>query len=406
MKDSKYKEVNPAKGTLVDQKEYVFETDGTNLRQTILLDGIDHRRTISNDICEVYKVMGIEAARQCLLNEIRLVLRAYDIYVNFRHLALLCDAMCVRGYIMPINRNGINRVDVGPLRKCSFEETLDMLLEAAAFSQTDPLTGVSENVMLGQLCRLGTGCFDLVMDPSKFKEPKYIPDQSVELPTNDRMEMINIGPGGMDTPMQLNTPAPGNYTPTPRTTYDYYDSLASFTPVYGANNSSPGYSPSRMGSPEILNSGAYGGPSPGYILASPIVNRESSPTYSPGAGLQYNPTSPHYSTSNSPSMSSGSGSVNKTYSPLSPSYSITSPKYSPSYSPRSPNYSSAHASNTPSSQQNPNTSYTPNSPAYARGMNYNPVSPAYEKNLQSVREDEGEESQEEDDEEETKTNKK
>jgi len=62
------------------------------------------------------------------------VLKSYDIYLNYRHLALLCDVMTKGGYIMPINRTGINRVDVGPLRKCSFEETLDMLLSAAVFS--------------------------------------------------------------------------------------------------------------------------------------------------------------------------------------------------------------------------------------------------------------------------------
>jgi len=207
---------------------------------------------------------------------------------------------------------------------------------------------------------------------------------------------------GYDTPMQVNTPAPmGNYTPTPRTTFDDYAG-ASFTPGPQMTAISPTYTPSRVESPTTnLGSGGYV-VSPGYIHNTSPMSSGQSPYY--GSGLHYNPTSPHYSTSNSPSMSSGAGS-SRIYSPNSPSYSLNSPRYSPSYSPRSPNYTSAHSSNnTPSSSQNVNTqTYTPNSPAY-RGGFYNPVSPAYEKMLQPVREDEGEESQEEEDEEE-KTNK-
>lgn len=65
---------------------------------------------------------------------------------------------------MAISRNGINRVYSSPFRKCSFEETVDILIKAAGFSINEPLKGVTENVMLGQLCRLGTGYFDIIMD--------------------------------------------------------------------------------------------------------------------------------------------------------------------------------------------------------------------------------------------------
>jgi len=177
---------------LVNQREHVLETVGTNLREVMLLNGIDHRRTISNDICEVYSVLGIEAARQCLMNEIKLVLDGGGTYLNYRHLSLLCDAMCVRGYIMPMNREGIYRVDVGPLRKCSYGDPVDILLKAGAFSQSDPVTGVSENIMLGKFCRMGTGIFDLVMDPSKAKEAMFIAEQSGEEVKSERMEIVNM----------------------------------------------------------------------------------------------------------------------------------------------------------------------------------------------------------------------
>lgn len=63
-----------------------------------------------------------------------------------------------------ITRHGINRVDSGPLRKCSFEETAEILLEAAFFGEHDPLSGITENIIFGQLAHYGTGSFDLIVD--------------------------------------------------------------------------------------------------------------------------------------------------------------------------------------------------------------------------------------------------
>jgi DNA-directed RNA polymerase II subunit RPB1 len=93
----------------------------------LCLEKVDIKRTISNDIQEILKVLGIEAVRLSLINEIRFVLGAYGIYVNYRHLSTLCDVMTHRGILTGITRNGINRTEVGPLRKCSFEETVDIL---------------------------------------------------------------------------------------------------------------------------------------------------------------------------------------------------------------------------------------------------------------------------------------
>ena len=70
---------------------------------------------------------------------------------------------------MAVTRHGINRVDSGPLLRASFEETVEQLMEAATFSEKDPLKGVTENIMLGQLCPLGSGMFDLVLDPNGLK---------------------------------------------------------------------------------------------------------------------------------------------------------------------------------------------------------------------------------------------
>lgn len=99
---------------------------------------IDSKRTYSNDINEIYEVLGIEAARQAFINEFKEILKPYSIYINHRHLMVLADWMSVRGNLTPINRNGINRVrDVSVLRKASFEETADVMFGAAVFSEID-----------------------------------------------------------------------------------------------------------------------------------------------------------------------------------------------------------------------------------------------------------------------------
>lgn len=84
-----------------------------------------------------------------MLNELSSVLGAYGIYVNYRHLAVLCDVMVQKGRLTSITRHGINRLDTGPLRKCSFEETCEILIEAGLHSEVDKLTGVTENVIMG-----------------------------------------------------------------------------------------------------------------------------------------------------------------------------------------------------------------------------------------------------------------
>ena len=93
--------------------------------------------------------LGIEAARLSLIHELRFVLNSYGIYVNYRHLSTLVDVMALRGRLTSITRTGINRVDSGVLRKCTFEETVEILLEGAMFGELDTLGGISENVILG-----------------------------------------------------------------------------------------------------------------------------------------------------------------------------------------------------------------------------------------------------------------
>ena len=145
-----------------------LETDGSNLKDLLMIkEYIDIHKCFSNDIIEVYETFGIEAARTVLLNEIRNVIQFDGSYVNVRHLELLVDTMTYRGGLMSITRHGINRNDTGPLMKCSFEETVNVLINAAVNSQIDHLRGVTETIMLGKTSKIGTGFVDILLDVDK-----------------------------------------------------------------------------------------------------------------------------------------------------------------------------------------------------------------------------------------------
>ena len=149
------------------ESEWVISTSGTNMVDVMSHPGIDYTQTVSNDINEIYDLLGIEAARQALYNELFAVIDSAELYVNYRHLALLVDTMTNRGYMLSIDRHGINRVDFGPLAKCSFEETTDMLIKAGIFAEVDRINGVSANIMLGQIPPCGTGDCDVLIDEHK-----------------------------------------------------------------------------------------------------------------------------------------------------------------------------------------------------------------------------------------------
>ena len=91
-------------------------------------------------------------------------------YINNRHIELLCDAMTCKGELTSINRQGINRGDVGPLAKCSFEDTTDQLIKAGIFGEIDYLEGVSSNIMMGQKIHAGTNNCEILLDEEKLMD--------------------------------------------------------------------------------------------------------------------------------------------------------------------------------------------------------------------------------------------
>ena len=164
-KYTKYNEDNNKFDNIV---EWVLDTDGTNLIDILANQNVDSTRTISNDIREIYDTLGIEAARNALYKE--LVAVTSEGSMNYRHMSLLIDTMTYKGQLMSIDRHGINRGDIGPLAKSSFEETTDMLINASIFAEYDKVNGVSANVMLGQQPPCGTGDCKILIDEQHMYE--------------------------------------------------------------------------------------------------------------------------------------------------------------------------------------------------------------------------------------------
>ena len=170
-------------GVYTKKESWVLDTTGTNLLHVLGLDYIDAKRTVSNDIQEVYRVFGIEAARQAIYNELAEVFD--DSPINYHHVSLLCDRMTVSSSMISIFRHGINSDDIGPIAKASFEETPEMFLKAARHAELDPMRGISANVMCGQEGYYGTSAFQVMINMDEMM--KY---DSVEYKHTDDNEDI------------------------------------------------------------------------------------------------------------------------------------------------------------------------------------------------------------------------
>ena len=406
-----------------ERAEWILETDGSNLLEVLSHPDVDYTRTISNDVCEIADVLGIEACRGSILKEIQTILSSYGLYVNYRHLAILVDAMTSRGHLMSITRNGINRVDHGVWQRATFEETVEILFDAAAMAESNTLKGVSENILMGQQCPFGTGMFDLILDEQMLMNTIEIKgnvdnvrsyqkgdnsestmssdDEETDEPwildtdnvsDNAQTPKLNTDstpmaydPNGHGTPSMSNVQTPMmddgavEWSPEPMlnskspAVFDGYSSGTGNDGSSSSSSESPMYSPGSDGD----NSPVYSPTSPAYSPTSPAYS-PTSPAYSPTSPA-YSPTSPAYSPT-SPAYSPTSPA----YSPTSPAYSPTSPAYSPTspavYSPTSPAYSPTSPAYSPTSPAYSPTSpaYSPTSPAYSpTSPAYSPTSPAY-----------------------------
>lgn len=161
-------------------KKWFLETQGTNLMDILTTPGVDTTRTLSDNMWEIYSILGIEAARAFLIRETTKIISFDGTYVNPRHFALLVESMTRTGILTSVNRDGIPR-DVGPLAKGMFEKAVDNFAEAAAFTENDLIKGVAGAVMMGTTAdKAGTGGVE-VKDAEKLPSRVAHSSKSVEV---------------------------------------------------------------------------------------------------------------------------------------------------------------------------------------------------------------------------------
>lgn len=147
--------------------EYVLYTEGSSLKKVMQFEGVDPARTKTNNINEIGEVLGIEAARNAIINEATDTLREQGLSVDVRHIMLVADIMTVDGEVKQIGRHGVSGEKASVLARAAFEVTVNHILDAAVRGDVDDLKGVTENVIVGQPIQLGTGDVQLVASRSE-----------------------------------------------------------------------------------------------------------------------------------------------------------------------------------------------------------------------------------------------
>lgn len=159
--------VDPETGQVTKTTEQVIDTDGTALMKVATRDWADWENTITNDVQEITHTLGLAAARAVLFAELDRVISYDGGYVDARHIRQVVNTMTHRGYVMPLTRHGINRVDFSVLQRASFEESTEMMYFGALGAEMDPLRGVCETIIFGQKPPIGTGTTAVQEDTSR-----------------------------------------------------------------------------------------------------------------------------------------------------------------------------------------------------------------------------------------------
>jgi len=145
--------------------EYYLSTLGSNLSRVSDMEGIDRARSYTNNIVEIFAYLGIEAARQAIVDELQLTLDGARLEVDPRHLLVVADVMTSEGEVRAIGRHGVSGTKHSILARAAFEVTVNHLLKAGIIGERDNLTGVAENIIVGQPISLGTGSVELYYIP-------------------------------------------------------------------------------------------------------------------------------------------------------------------------------------------------------------------------------------------------
>ena len=148
-------------------EEYIIITSGSNLAEVLQLEGVDADRTTTNNLKEIEGVLGVEAARQAIINEVYKVIENQGLNVDVRHIMLVADTMCFSGEVKGITRYGVVSEKASVLARASFETPIKHIIGAALVGEVDKLNSVVENVMLNQPVPIGTGIPRLIVKGSR-----------------------------------------------------------------------------------------------------------------------------------------------------------------------------------------------------------------------------------------------
>jgi len=152
----------------------IIQTGGSNLRNVLTIPGVDTNKTTTNDIHEIYKVLGIEAARESIIDQLYYIYTTQKLDVDIRHIILVADLMTMNGKVESIGRLGIMKHKNSVIARASFEGTLSHLYNASVFSQHDKLEGIAENIVTGKHVNIGTGRVGLNLCPVEKKKQNNI----------------------------------------------------------------------------------------------------------------------------------------------------------------------------------------------------------------------------------------
>jgi len=163
--ETRIKGIRGVKKVIIQRRgnEYVLIAEGSNLEEVMIVPGVDYRRVYTNNIAEIARVLGIEAARTAIIREIKNVLDEQGLDVDIRHVMLLADIMTWTGKIRQVGRMGVAGEKHSVLARATFEMTVQKLVEAAAQGAEDNLVGVAENIIVGQTIPVGTGVVEVYM---------------------------------------------------------------------------------------------------------------------------------------------------------------------------------------------------------------------------------------------------
>lgn len=153
--------------TVKQGQEWIISTEGSNLKGLMELDMFEFSNVTSNNMWEIYNLLGVEATREFLIREFTDVISSDGTFINKCHIFLLVDSMTCKGDITSISRYSL-RSKSSVLSRSSFEESIENFLKSGIFSEIDKMTSISSNIMTGKLSKVGTGISEIIMDTSNF----------------------------------------------------------------------------------------------------------------------------------------------------------------------------------------------------------------------------------------------